>query len=94
MNQYEIKPSSRFKKDLKRLKKRGYDLSLLTFPIDTLASGQPLPPAYLDHPLKGNLKKYRECHITPDWVLIYEIWEDQLILYLMTTGTHDETMGV
>ena len=79
-----------FKRDLKLAKKRGYDLSLLNSVVDTLAMGQPLAEKYKDHSLVGNYKGCRECHITPDWLLIYEISENELILYLTRTGTHSD----
>lgn len=87
---YGIVLTSLFKKDLKTAKKRGYDLSLLNDVVDTLASGQPLAEKYKDHSLIGNYKGCRECHITPDWLLIYEISNNELILYLARTGTHSD----
>jgi len=87
---YGIVLTSMFKKDLKLAKKRGYDLSLLNIVVDTLAMGQPLAEKYKDHSLVGNYKGCRECHITPDWLLIYEISEKELILYLTRTGTHSD----
>ena len=85
-----VKPTTKFQKDLKRIQKRGYDLSLLTEVIKTLAAGQPLPEKNKDHPLSGNFAGCRECHITPDWLLIYEIANEELILYLTRTGTHSD----
>ena len=87
---YNIRPTTRFQKDLKLAKKRGYDLSLLTQVIKILASGESLPAKYKDHTLAGNYQGCRECHVTPDWLLIYEICEDELILYLTRTGTHSD----
>lgn len=87
---YQLKPTSKFKQDLKTAKKRGYDLSLLQDVLETLASGEPLPEKYRDHNLLGNYKGCRECHITPDWLLIYEVSESQLILYLTRTGSHSD----
>ena len=87
---YHIEISSRFKKDFKAAKKRGYDMKLLEEVIIILAKGEPLPERYLDHPLTGNYKGCRECHITPDWLLIYERSEDTVILYLTRTGTHSD----
>lgn len=87
---YGIVLTSMFKKDLKLAKKRGYDLSLLNVVVDMLAMGQPLAEKYKDHSLVGNYKGCRECHITPDWLLIYEISESELILYLTRTGTHSD----
>jgi len=87
---YTIRPTTRFQKDLKRLQKRGYDLSILTEVIKTLAQGKPLQEKNRDHALSGNFSGCRECHIEPDWLLIYEIFEDELILYLTRTGTHSD----
>ncbi len=87
---YKIRPSVKFQKDLKRAQKRGYDISLLTKVLNLLANGEPLPAKYKDHNLSGNYKGCRECHITLDWLLIYEILEDELILYLTRTGIHSD----
>lgn len=87
---YNIVMTSLFKKDLKSIKKRGYNLSLLKEVVDTLALGLALPEKYRDHNLIGNYKACRECHITPDWLLIYEISDNDLILYLTRTGTHSD----
>lgn len=85
-----IKYQTTFKKDYKRIKKRGYNLRLLETTIEMLATGQALPPAYRDHPLVGDYSGCRECHIAPDWLLVYEIIEDELLLYLTRTGTHSD----
>lgn len=87
---YRIRPSTKFQKDLKKVQKRGYDISLLTTVLNILANGESLPSKYKDHNLTGNYKGCRECHITPDWLLIYEILDDELILYLTRTGTHSD----
>lgn len=89
-NKYKIVQAGRFKKDLKTIKKRGYDLSLLGEVVDTLASGEALPEKNKDHALSGNFAGCRECHITPDWLLIYEIADEELFLYLTRTGTHSD----
>lgn len=90
MNKYRIVQTGIFKKSLRLAIKRGYNMDLLEFVVDTLASGEPLPPKYNDHSLFGNYKGGRECHITPDWLLIYEISDGELILYLIRTGTHSD----
>lgn len=90
MNKYRIVQSGAFKKDLKTAIKRGYNIDLLGVVVDTLAAGKPLPAKYKDHGLSGNYKGCRECHITPDWLLIYEISDGELILYLTRTGTHSD----
>ncbi len=87
---YEIKPSSQFKKDVKLAQKRGYNLKLLTAVIEKLARGDTLEAKYKDHQLSGNFGYYRECNIQPDWLLIYEIEDNQLILYLSRTGAHSD----
>lgn len=87
---YTVKPTSRFQKDLKRIKKRGYDISLLTDIIKKLANGEQLPEKNKDHSLSGDYLGCRECHITPDWLLIYEIDNGTLLLYLTRTGTHSD----
>ncbi|MBQ9229483.1 MAG: type II toxin-antitoxin system YafQ family toxin [Eubacterium sp.] len=85
-----IRYETTFKKDYKRIVKRGYDTRLLENVIDILANGKVLPDKYRDHPLQGNYSDCRECHITPDWLLIYQINHDALILYLTRTGTHSD----
>ena len=87
---YKIKPTTKFQKDLKRVEKRGYNILLITDIIKKLANGEQLPEKNTDHPLGGNYSGCRECHITPDWLLIYEIADDELILYLTRTGTHSD----
>ena len=87
---YTIRPTSRFQKDLKRVAKRGYNTELLTAVIKKLANGEPLAQKHRDHALTGDYAGCRECHITPDWLLIYEISDDTLLLYLTRTGTHSD----
>ena len=85
-----IRYESSFRKDFKRLVKRNYDMHLLEEIIEILASGNPLPEKYQDYSLNGNYRDCRECHITPDWLLIYQIRKMELILYLTRTGTHSD----
>ena len=85
-----IRYESTFKKDFKRILKRGYDIRLLEEVINILASGKSLPERYKDHNLIGDYKDCRECHITPDWLLIYKIDNNELILYLTRTDTHSD----
>lgn len=87
---YAVKPTTRFQKDLKRIAKRGYNIALLTEVIKKLANGEQLPEKYKDHNLQGDFAGCRECHIEPDWLLIYEIADKELILYLTRTGTHSD----
>lgn len=85
-----IKYESTFKKDFKRIVKRGYNIKPLEEVIEILASGQVLPEKYKDHSLIGDYYDCRECHIAPDWLLIYKINNNELILYLTRTGTHSD----
>lgn len=85
-----IKYHNSFKKDYKRIYKRGCDIKLLEEVIAMLAKGESLPAKYKDHQLMGNYNQCRECHILPNWLLIYEINDDELILYLTRTGTHSD----
>lgn len=85
-----IKYESGFKKDYKRIVKRGYDVALLEEVINQLANKIPLPKKYKDHGLSGNYVGFRECHITPDWLLIYRIDDNELILYLTRTDSHSD----
>jgi len=78
------------KRDAKRMKKRGKDMNKLTGVLNLLRSQQPMPEQYSDHQLTGNLKDFRECHIEPDWLLVYQIYEDTLILSASGTGTHSD----
>ena len=87
---YTVRPTSRFQKDLKRIARRGYNTELLTAVIKKLANGEPLAQKHRDHARTGNYAGCRECHITPDWLLIYEISDDTLLLYLTRTGTHSD----
>ena len=87
---YAVKPTTKFQKDLKRIQKRGYEISLLTEIIKKLANGETLPEKNRDHSLSGDYSGCRECHITPDWLIIYEIDNGELILYLTRVGTHSD----
>ena len=85
-----------FKKGRKLAKKQGKDLSLLAWGIEQLACDIPLPANWRDHQLKGNMKKFRECHIggADDWLLVYEKRKTELILYLYGTGGHVDLLGL
>ena len=87
---YIVKKTESFKKDYKRAQRRGLDLAKLQKTVDMLANGQPLPESQHDHPLTINWVNHRECHITPDWLLIYHISEDVLVLELTRTGSHSD----
>lgn len=86
----EIVPSKRFRKDLRLLRRRGCDMSLLETVVDRLAAGETLEPRYRDHLLTGDYGGFRECHIAPDWLLIYQTRERELLLLLSRTGTHSD----
>jgi mRNA interferase YafQ len=86
----KVRYSSRFKKDFKIIVKRGYDVKLLEEVLSLLVQEKVLPQKYKDHPLTGNFTEHRECHITPDWMLIYKIETNVLTLTLTRTGTHSD----
>lgn len=83
-----IRYTTQFKKDYKRVKKQHKDLEKLKTVIGLLSNNQTLDPAYHDHPLSGNWSNHRDCHIEPDWILIYRLTESELILE--RTGSHSE----
>lgn len=87
---YEVQPTTKFEKDLKLCKSRGYDIELINQIIKKLANGEKLEEKNKDYALHGNWEGYRECHILPDWLLVYKYIEDELILYLTRTGTHSD----
>lgn len=86
----EIVASNRFRKDLKAAARRGYNFRLLDEIVGKLSRREPLPEKNRDHALSGDFAGYRECHIAPDWLLIYRVEEEALVLYLMRTGTHSD----
>lgn len=86
----DIVSSNRFKKDLKLAIRRGYRIELLESVVERLAAREPLDPIFRDHLLAGDYGGFRECHITPDWLLVYQIQEEALILLLSRTGTHSD----
>jgi mRNA interferase YafQ len=86
----EVKPTSKFKKDLKVIEKRGYDISLMKDIVLKLANGVKLEPRHKDHAMSGKWLGFRNCHITPDWVLLYKLENKVLILVLARTGTHSD----
>ncbi len=86
----DIQYEKSFKKDYKRALRRGCNSALLEEVLDILIREEPLPPKYRDHALSGNYKGFRECHITPDWLLIYKVLSNELVLLLIRTGSHSE----
>lgn len=87
---YEVRFTSRYKKDYRLAQRRNLDVNLLNRVVFLLANGEPLPPECHDHPLTGNFNGCRECHIQPDWLLIYKYFNDILVLELTRTGTHSD----
>ena len=84
----DVRYSTKFKRDFKVCAKRGYNLKRLQNVIDILRVPDSLPPKNIDHNLTGNYAGYRECHVEPDWLLIYQQTETELLLY--RTGTHSD----
>ena len=85
-----LKTTSKFRKDYKRMKSQGKNMALLEEVIDTLLQEKTLDAKYRDHPLSGNYIGFRECHVLSDWLLIYAINRDQLLLTASRTGTHSD----
>ena len=90
MKKYVLKYTTQLKKDYKLAMRRGLNIQLLDNAIRILASGEALPKEYKDHQLSGNWIGYRECHIQPNWLLIYHIEKDVLVLTLSRTGSHSD----
>ena len=82
--------SNRFKKDLRLAEKRGYNLDLLDEVVTKLANREPLPAQNRDHDLLGKYEGFRECHIQPDWLLVYRVDEEEVYFFLSRTGTHSD----
>ena len=91
---YELVLTSRFKKSLKIARKRGLNIQLLDTIVEELLQGRELDSKYRDHELKGKYKGFRECHIQPDWLLIYLLENDLLTLTLIDTGTHSDLFNL
>ena len=87
---HSVRPTTQFRKDVKRLKKHGLDMSLLKAVVKKLAAGEPLPEKNRDHMLFGDFAVCRACHITPYWLMIYAIYQKELLLYLTRTDPHSE----
>lgn len=87
---YKVKFTNKFKKSYKEMKKSGYDLNLLEEIISKLSQGLPLESKHRVHMLSGNFTEYHECHIKPDWLLIYLIEDDILTLTMVDTGSHSD----
>ena len=87
---YEVKFTALFKRDYKRIKKRKFNIAELQAVVTMLAEGKTLPETYRDHALIGSYRSARECHIRPDWLLVYSISNEILVLELMRTGSHSD----
>ena len=94
-NNYKIKYSKEFKKSLKKIVKQGKDIDKLLTIVDILSKKQELEPKHRDHALYNDkrFKNCRDCHIEPDWILIYKYLEDEIILLLVNTGSHNEVLN-
>ncbi len=90
---YTVKLTTQFKKDYKHALKRGLEIRLLEDVISVLAMGMPLPEKNRDHALTGRWTGHRECYILPDWLLIYRVEDNILVLTLSRTGTHSDLFG-
>lgn len=90
----ELRFTAKFKRDYKRVKRQGKDISKLELTLEALVSGEALPEAMRDHALGGMYRGHRECHIEPDWLLIYRIDEEGLVLVATRTGSHSELLGL
>ena len=91
---YEIKFTSRFKKDYKRMVKQNKNIDILHQTIEMMAKGKELTEKYKDHELSGNFKGKRECHLQPDWLLMYQYNKNELVLLLIRTGSHSEILDM
>ena len=90
---YIVKTTTQFKRDYKLAVKRGLKIDLLKDIVAALAMGEKLPEKNKDHALTGNWVGHRECHILPDWLLIYRIEDDVLVLTLARTSSHSDLFG-
>jgi len=87
---YEVKFTSQFKRDLKLAKRQGKDINKLFDVISMIAEGRKLDEKYRDHNLSGDYARCRECHVEPDWLLVYEVMDKVLVLIIYRVGTHSE----
>jgi len=94
MKRYQPVLTKRFRRDVKRLKKSGADVQKMEHAIELLASGINLPSQYKDHELRASMQGIRECHIGPDWLLLYQKDNDRLLLILVRTGDHRQVLGI
>lgn len=90
----KLQATSKFRKDYKRIKKRSLDISSLQEVLDKLCAGETLDLKHKDHALSGFYQGFRECHIQPDWLLIYTVSEDELIIVASCTGSHADLFNM
>ena len=90
---YRLQQTAQFRKDCKRMKRRGLNMKELTDVIEQLQAGNDLPSVHHDHVLSGVYAGFRECHISPDWLLVYYIRADRLVLVCVRTGSHSDIFG-
>lgn len=90
MTKLNIVFSNQFKRDLKLIRKRGYNFELMESVVEKLAKMETLPDKFRDHALTGDYIGFRECHIQPDWLLVYRMDGEELFLFLSRTGTHSD----
>ena len=90
---YTVRRTARFRRDLKKILRRGADIGKLETVVNILAAGETLPPQHRDHALSGDMEGLRDCHITPDWLLLYTIQGNVLVLTLTRTGSHADLFG-
>ena len=87
---YAISIAGQFRKNIKKMQKRGFNLSLLDEIVEKIANREKLEPKYRDHGLSGIYKGFRECHIKPDWLLLYLVDDEEQVITLVNTGTHSD----
>jgi len=87
---YDVRITHQCKKDIKKASKQGKNIDLLFEVVDRLSDGEILEPKYRDHKLSGQYEGKRECHIEPDFLLIYEIFEKEIVLDLVRVGSHSD----
>ena len=91
---YQILFTNKMKRDVRLMKKRGKDISKLSDILNKLANGDTLAYKHKDHQLSGDMSDFRECHIEPDWLLVYRIEKDKLVLIAIQTGSHSDLFGL
>ena len=93
MPKLTVRQTAQFKRDLKKARKQGKEMAAMDKAVSLLQNREPLPPKFKDHALTGDWKGYRECHVSPDWLLVYLVEDDVLVLTLTRIGSHAEIFG-